>query len=168
MKYSTVRGRFNYDENTGSFTYRISTSYRTKVGDEAGWLWTDKNKKYRKVKVKGTSYNVHRLIWLWYYGTHPVDQLDHINGNSLDNRISNLREVDNITNSMNRSIQSNNTSGYHGINQLPSGNWRVRININKKRVSIGTYDSFELALDARKTAEEKYNYHINHGRNNGF
>lgn len=167
MTLELAKERFNYDRENGKLTYKISTSYKTPIGKEIGYIWHDGNKKYKYVKVCGKSYRVHRIIWLMEYGEMPDKQIDHINGNTLDNRINNLRCVDNITNSMNRSIQSNNTSGYHGINQLPSGNWRVRINVNRKRINVGTFESFDIALKARQDAEVKYGYHKNHGRENG-
>jgi len=167
MTLDTASRRFNYDKVTGRLTYRISTSYKTPVGKDAGYIWSHGNKRYWHVKVEGKSYKVHRIVWLLVYGELPDNQIDHINGNTLDNRIENLRAVDNITNSMNRSIQSNNSSGYHGINQLPSGNWRVRINVNRKRINVGTFESFDEALENRQYAEIRYGYHKNHGRVNG-
>ena len=170
MTQKYIRELFNYNIESGILTYAISRNYRTVVGNEAGWLWVDKKRDslhtYRHVKVDRQTYKVHRIIWVHVYG--GIDsrmQVDHIDGNTLNNKIENLRLVSNAENSKNRSVQSNNTSGYHGINQLPSGNWRVRIvGEDRKRISIGSYSTFEEALMARKEAEAKYGYHTNHGR----
>ena len=167
MDTQDIHSLFLYDKDSGLLTNRHKRNYRTVVGEEAGYIWVDKKRadhKYRVVKVYGKEYKVHRLIWMMVHGELPDGQIDHINGDTLDNRIDNLRVVNNMTNSKNRSIQSNNTSGYHGINQLPSGNWRVRISHNRKRVNIGTFNTFEEAKAAREEAEIKYNYHDNHGR----
>lgn len=131
-----------------------------------GYIWVDPNRdnhKYVTTKVDSKEYKVHRLIWMYHYGNMPENQIDHINGDSLDNRIENMRDVNNGENSKNRCIQSNNSTGYHGIT-MHKGRYRVRINVNKKRISCGVYDTFEEALNVRKELEKKYNYHNNHGR----
>ena len=167
MTTQEINSLFYYNEEAGELMNAVTRSYKALRDDIAGYVWVDtkrSNHKYRVVKVKGKEYKVHRLIWQYFFGEKPNGHIDHINGNTLDNRIINLRVVDNATNSKNRSIQSNNKSGYHGINQLPSGNWRVRINHNKKRITIGTFKSFREAKVARLEAEIKYEYHNNHGR----
>ena len=84
---------------------------------------------------------------------------DHIGGiNTVhDNRKLNLRLADRSKNNMNTSIRKDNTSGVKGVNwsNRPNG-WRVRIQVNKKRVDLGIYDSLEEATKIRKEAEEKY------------
>lgn len=167
MTQERVMELFDYCELSGIMTNRVQRGAKALKGEEAGFIWSDPsrdNHKYKCVKVNSKEYKVHRLIWLYVYGEMPNGQIDHIDGNSLNNKIENLRVVDNVTNSKNRAIQSNNTSGYHGINQLPSGNWRVRISFDKQRITVGTFSSFEEAKAARLEAEKKYNYHENHGR----
>ena len=166
MTQEYIKSLFDYDSDKGILTYKVNRGGNAKAGQEAGWTWSVGNKRYKHIKIDGKSYRYHRLVWMYMYGKFPNDQIDHINGDTLDNRIENLRDVTSIENSKNRGIQSNNTSGYSGINQLPSGNWRVRINVNKKRINIGTFDSFDEAYKARKQAEVDYNYHKNHGRIN--
>jgi len=159
---------FSYDNINGLLLNKVARNYRTIVGKEAGSVWTDakrENHRYKVVKIYGKEYKIHRIIWALHNGSFPKGQIDHIDGDTLNNRIDNLRDVDNITNSKNRAIQSNNKSGYHGISVLPSGNYRVRINDNKKRISVGTFPDFDSAYKARLEAEIKYKYHNNHGRN---
>ena len=57
---------------------------------------------------------------------------------------------------LNRNIMSSNTSGYPGVTKHTNGRWRARININKKRKSLGVYETKEEAIEARKKAEVKY------------
>ena len=83
--------------------------------------------------------------------------VDHKNHNTFDNRKSNLRIVDKSQNMMNRRIAKNNTSGVTGITwRNDSNKWRVRIQVNNKSISIGSYDTIEDAIEARNKAEEKY------------
>ena len=83
--------------------------------------------------------------------------VDHINGNGLDNRRENLRIVTPQQNAFNRAIQTNNTSGHKGVSLVKRNNkWLARIGFNGKRIVLGTFDSYEEAVEARKMAEIKY------------
>lgn len=87
----------------------------------------------------------------------PKEQIDHIKHDTRDNRKSYLRIVSNSQNNMNKSFQSNNTSGKIGV--YFSNNkqkWVPEIMINKKKIYLGVYDTFDEAVAARKEAEEKY------------
>lgn len=96
----------------------------------------------------------------------PDDMLvDHINGNGLDNRRSNLRVVDNKDNSRNTKINIRNTSGKSGVTyRNDTGMWRAKIGKDGKVIDLGSFSNKEDAISAREYAEIQYNYHINHGR----
>ena len=163
MTQTELKNMFIYDDGN---IYRTKRAGCFKVGSKAGSIWKDpkrENHKYMVIKISGKEYKLHRIIWCLINGKMPDGQIDHINGDTLDNRIENLRVVDNVTNSKNRGIQSNNTTGYHGITRH-NGRFRVRINHNGKRLSCGVYDTFEEALSKRLELEEEYGYHKNHGR----
>lgn len=88
--------------------------------------------------------------------------VDHINGDRLDNRKSNLRICDRSQNQKNRIMQSNNSSGVSGVSQFKvNGKWMAYISINKKRKHLGYFETMEEAIKARKEAEEKYNGEFN-------
>ena len=96
---------------------------------------------------------LHRLI------TNCSDDyvVDHINGNVLDNRKSNLRFCSISQNAMNQKLSSRNKSGHKGIFWDKNRNkWRVTISINKRPVMVGRYDTIEEALMARDEAEDRY------------
>ena len=83
--------------------------------------------------------------------------IDHINRNRLDNRKSNLRYATPQQNCMNKSKQSNNTSGYPGVSWRKDRNkWRAFITVDRKQIALGLYENKEDAITARKAAEEKY------------
>ena len=89
--------------------------------------------------------------------------VDHIKHSELgenscnDNRKQNLRKTNQSKNSMNRRIQSNNTSGTTGVRFRKDQNrWVARIKINGKEKHLGTFMNYEDAVEARKKAEEKY------------
>lgn len=81
--------------------------------------------------------------------------VDHINGNRLDNRKSNLRICTNQENNFNRTAQSNNISGFKGIWFDKSRNkWTTEIKYNNKKIYIGRYEDKEVAIFSRLYAEK--------------
>ena len=58
---------------------------------------------------------------------------------------------------MNKGLLSNNTSGVTGVTWCSADNkWCARITVNKRRINLGYFNTFEYAVRARKEAEEKY------------
>ncbi len=83
--------------------------------------------------------------------------VDHINGDKLDNRKSNLRVVTCSENAMNRGKQSNNSSGHKGVIFDKSRNkWRAEICFNRTRKYLGRFDSAEEASEAYREAALLY------------
>ena len=89
--------------------------------------------------------HLHRLI-SGYYGNEL--NIDHINRNPLDNRKSNLRLTNMQTNATNR--------GGTGVVRVPSGRYQARVMRHYKSLYIGTYDTYEEALEARKKFVAEY------------
>lgn len=90
-----------YEPLTGAFSRRVNTGYRGchKAGS---LLHAKKPHGYVKFSVDGREYYGHRLAWLYIHGEWPNGLIDHINGIRDDNRIDNLRVVDNSVNLQNR------------------------------------------------------------------
>ena len=92
-------------------------------------------------------------------------ELDHINHQRDDNRLENLRVVTRKQNCRNLSLPKKNTSGVVGVtfdNSLKK--WKSQINIDGKNMNLGSFSTFEKAVTARKSAENFYGFHENHGR----
>lgn len=90
---------------------------------------------------------------------NPQDGLviDHVNGDKLDNRESNLRTCTQQQNTMNRSTSSNNTSGHTGVCFDSRRNkWFAHIQINGKRKFLGYFKTKEEAAEVRRQAEIDY------------
>lgn len=84
-------------------------------------------------------------------------QVDHINGNSLDNRRSNLRIVTPQQNSWNRKAQKNSNSGVRGVYKHTQINkWVAQIKVGSKRIHIGSFDTIEDAKLAYDKKAELY------------
>lgn len=158
-----LRELLDYDCETGIFSHRKKRSGVPAAGMRAGCINIARGIPYERIKVDGKAYKSHRLAWLYVNGVFPEYEIDHINGNSLDNRICNLREVTSSGNCRNRTLRANNTSGVNGVN-YQDGMWVVRITHNRKKINLGVFHKLEDAKKARLAAEAKYGYHTNHGR----
>lgn len=139
---------------------RINTLFANTI---AGSINTGKGCVYKRIKLFGYEYAAHRLIWVWHYGDILDDslQIDHINRDGLDNRIENLRLVDQSTNQRNAKVRIDNSTGIAGVIPRPKGKYQVRImtDINKRKY-LGTFSDFFEACCVRKSAELKYGYKV--------
>lgn len=157
---------FAYDKESGDLYY---SAWRNGckldiVGKNAGFLHKGNNgKPYKRVRFNGHNIYVHRIIWAIVTGEQPKE-IDHIDGDSLNNKWANLREVSHTENARNQKMHSTNTSGIMGVTyRKDSGRWRARIKVDGKMISLGTYASKSDAAKARLKAEEEYGYHDLHG-----
>ena len=124
---------------------------------------------YRAVEVsmkgKAHSYLSHRLVWAWHYGKWPNGEIDHIDHDTSNNRIENLRDVTHEENMKNKRKRKTNTSGVTGVVwNKNNAKWNAFICVSSRRKHLGLFESFEDAVAARKEAEKLYGYHKNHGK----
>lgn len=135
-----------YEKETGNFYWRFSAKGRKK-GSQAGRLL---QKGYRQVCVDYKQYLEHRLAWFYIYKKWPEFCIDHINEIKSDNRIANLRDVDQSTNLLNQSKpQKNNTTGFRGVTFSKSTNkYRAQLMIRGKQYELGRFDTPEEAHKA--------------------
>jgi hypothetical protein len=87
----------------------------------------------------------------------PTEMVDHIDGNPLNNRRSNLRLATHADNMKNRRKHSNNKSGFKGVRQRKNRpGWVAEIRVDGKYTHLGTFDTPELAHEAYCKAAEKH------------
>lgn len=166
--YDSYRGSLIWEERPLSHfdSSRACNIFNSRfAGNLAGVVLNPKGSQcqYRCVNIFGKSYMAHRIVWLYHYGDWPRGCIDHINGNGLDNRIENLRDVDARENARNRPTPRNNKSGIAGVRVRGKG-WNARISIGNKLKDLGAFKDFFSACCARKSAEVIYGFHENHGR----
>ena len=114
---------------------------------------------YAYFRYKATDYFLHRFIMGLpaKYDNETKLIVDHINGNRLDNRKSNLRVCHKTKNPINCKKYKNNTSGCKGVTWMKRLNkWQVAISVNKKSIYLGVYSDLNKAIAVRKEAEKKY------------
>jgi len=153
----------NYDPVSGIFTWKNANGSAVYAGDVAGCVTVNG---YIAIKINGKSHQAHRLAFLYVDGLLPAIEVDHINHNRSDNSFPNLRVVPRGANMKNKSLGKDNLSGVNGVSFCNTHNrWRAYINVNEKPKSLGSFaDKFE-AICCRKSADNKYGYHKNHGDN---
>lgn len=142
-----------YNVNTGVFVWNERRGGSALKGSVAGAL----SQGYRNIQVDKKTFQAHRLAWLYVHGKFPDKDLDHINLKRDDNRISNLREVNDSENKQNQRKYSTNTSGYKGVSWSKSRNkWSAGICVNYKTISLGYFDKIEDAAKAYEDAANKF------------
>ena len=164
---------FSYNYKTGDLTWKtrprshFNSNYgynpwnRKHEGAVAGTI-TDQG--YMSVTVCYKRLKAHRVVWCLVNGVWPNGEIDHIDGNTLNNKIENLRVVTHKENMKNQKVRVSNKSGLIGVHWSNDRcKWVSSISKSGKLKCIGRFhDKFE-AICARKSAEVLYDYHDNHG-----
>ena len=155
----------HYCPETGVFTWLANMSSRARKGSKAGSIrYASSGKSYRMIKVHGREYLEHRLAFLYMLGDLPEHEVDHIDGNGLNNLWSNLRTVTVHENRKNKRKPANNTSGVMGVCwRKRSRKWQAQIQHAGHTKHLGHFYNKEDAIAARKAAEVLYGFHENHG-----
>ena len=155
LTFEVVREFFSYDPASGLMVWAKRPSHQKTqlLGREVGSV---NMYGYRQFIFRGKNLLTHRIAWLYMTGEWPQSTIDHINGDRLDNRFSNLRLGT-------PSIQSQNvyvgpTEGKHGYTGVSwskrNKKWVSRIRVMDQRHELGSFDSpYEAHLayvDAKK------------------
>jgi hypothetical protein len=111
---------------------------------------------YRAVFINGKKYAEHRLVWLLISGEWPDLEIDHIDRNKTNNKIENLRLATRQQNTRNNSLRKRKFDLPVGVHPLPSGRFRSLIQVNKKTISLGSFDTIEQASASYKNACVKH------------
>ena len=160
LTQSMLTDFLEYNFDSGVLSWKVNRG-PVRAGDKAGYLRSDG---YISIALYGTDYQAHRLAWFIVKGAWP-NKIDHINHVRSDNRWVNFRNVSNADNSHNLSKSKNNSSGVVGVVwDKRSLKWQAQISHKYKRMHLGLYVNWFDAVCARKSANNKYGFHVNHGR----
>jgi hypothetical protein len=171
-----LRQLLNYDADTGELSWRerpLADFANQSLRAQKSWNTANAGKPalcllnkagYKRGTLEGCSVLSHRVIWKYVHGEEP-DQIDHIDGNRQNNRLVNLRGVTAAINRKNAAMMRRNKSGQMGVfwtQRWPQYPGRWIATIGTKR--LGSFETKEAAIAARKAAEIAHGYHENHGR----
>lgn len=187
LTQSHLKKLLHYNETTGIFTWKERPlnmfkpgKYQTRscniwntrfASKEAGAKLTTQFGKTSYIVIgislskKRILHYAHRLAILYTDGHFPPKQVDHIDGNGLNNRRDNLRKVLSQENCKNRPMRSDNTSGCTGVYwDKACEKWKASILVNEKNIHGGYFIDIDDAIAKRKQMEIEHGYHKNHGR----
>jgi hypothetical protein len=137
---------FTYDPDTGIMR-RIST----------GRVVGNRTRDRLQLCVDGYNTLIHRYIWVFVHGHWPEFNIDHIDGNPMNNRIDNLRDVPQQINTQNnRKPRSNNGSGFLGVHFDKSrGLYKAEITLDGRNRYLGRFKTPEEAHEVYLKAKRK-------------
>ena len=139
-----------FEYSCGKLYWRVPKG-RRKVGMYAGTA----SHHYHQICIDYTLYRTHRLVWAYHYGA-STSTIDHINGNSFDNRIENLRECNTSQNHQNSRLAKSNTSGIKGVAWCKQKQkWRGRITVDGVGMHIGFFSTVDESKNAMSAARKK-------------
>jgi hypothetical protein len=148
-----LKALISYDPSTGGFI-RVVRAGPVKAGDRAE---SSGPFGYLLVFVARNRYYAHRLAWFYSHGAWPVGDVDHINGDRSDNRLSNLRVCDRAQNCCNRKkARSDSSVGLPNVYfRKPSGNraGSYVAEVKHKGKRLRRY-GFKTAQDAFEASKE--------------
>lgn len=129
----------------GEIVWAKNVSSNARLGQKAGcvcghgyvYLSFQRGNEQRRIAA-------HHVVWFVRTGHWPTQEIDHINGNPLDNRFENLRLSDRKQQSWNRVVKPNKI-GLAGVERINGGRYRARMRVNEKQISLGIYDTPEEA-----------------------
>ena len=163
LTHEILKERLKYDKDTGLFEWK----HQHKRGRKEGSVGFEENGYHiiaLHINKRTHKYLAHRLAWFYVYGEYPDKDIDHINHDRMDNRISNLRLVSNSENSKNQKLRDSNKSGHSGVYYDKSRDkWCARIMNGGKKIWGGRFTDKQEAFAKAKELYEHYGFHKNHG-----
>lgn len=152
----------DYDPATGVLLWRnrpeLSNTWNSRYAGQPA-LAAVKSTGYLYGNIDDSKYMAHRVIWKIIYGEDPIS-IDHINGDSKDNRICNLRNVDQKINTRNCKKRVDNQSGVTGVTyHRQAKRWAASV----RGEYLGLYKSVAAAEAVVLSARGQQGFSPRHG-----
>lgn len=150
-----LREAFNYNQETGEFTWRVRPTTSIRVGDVAGSV----SGNYITIMLDGKSMLAHRMAVAYMTGEWPPRSqiIDHRDGPS--NAWSNIRSASHGQNGINRRLAKNNVTRVKGVRRRKNGRYQARLH----DVTLGMFDTAQEASNAYVAAARKIHGEFAHG-----
>lgn len=158
MNVKQLKERLSYSPATGLFTWLKSSSKKPIIGTVAGTLH---DHGYIRIKVGEKLHYAHRLAWLYVHGEFPAHEIDHIDRDPSNNRITNLRLATHAQNSANTPKRRTNASGFKGVYRH-QGRWLAQMTAGGKSVYLGVFDTAKEAYAAYLGAAKMHHKEFHH------
>lgn len=150
-----LREALHYDPTTGVFCWLIhqppsAPGKRAGGADERGYV---------RITIDGSRYRANRLAWLYMRGTWPEGVVDHVNGDTSDDRFANLRDISFAANTQNRRrAHRGSASGLIGAHKTKNNRYSSSIQHRGKQHQLGTFatpiEAHRAYVDAKRALHE--------------
>ena len=158
MEQDYLKSKLLYSPNKGVFYWIDPPSGHAQLlGEEAGTLARHGGKYYHVIKIDGIRYKRSRLAVLYMEGKMPPSCVDHISGDSTDDRWVNIRHATVTQNAWNhKGRKKKHCHLPMGVRMNPSGSYSARITVHKEQISLGAFATSHDAHKAYQEARRKY------------
>lgn len=154
ISQSYIKSIFNYDPDSGVITFRHSRKP----------LSTMSTNGYLVARLGNEFFMSHRIAWVIINGMIPEGvEVDHMDGDKLNNRIENLRLVSHSVNMKNVGKRKSNTSGVTGVTITKSGKYRARVKSNGVYILNASCETLEEAASLVKKVRLENDFTDRHG-----
>ena len=180
LTQKTLTEALDYNKVTGLFTWKsrppshfFQSKKRTSTNISNNWNSRHSGRiagsinccGYVGINIFGSIIGAHRLAFLYVEGILPSKSVDHLDGNESNNSYSNLSIAGQLLNGKNCKRSKNNSSGFNGVYQNANKKkWVVKIKVNYKSITVGTFDTIEQAVSARIHANITHGFTERHGK----
>ena len=138
LSIDRVRELLDYDPESGEFKWKPRPAGHRRASG------------YVSITIDGIEVKAHQLAWFITHGEWPKTMIDHINGNTSDNRIANLRDATHKINAQNRrKAAASSRSRLLGVTWHKQRNkWMADIYHDGRKKYLGLFETQEEAHNA--------------------
>lgn len=175
-----LRQLLEYDPDTGAFRWKTrpvewfshcSAGHRERICNSWNAAWAQKDPGridgygYLIITVNHSHLRAHRIAWCITHGEWPSEQIDHINGDRADNRLSNLRASTHTENQRNMRRSRANTSGVTGVYWCGrTKRWKAEVTLRTGKIYVGVFRDIADAKAAVEAKRRALGFSERHGK----